>query len=274
MNQAITVFINDKTVRLGTNAFFVKSVVCFINFLMALAKPVQRHIGTQHTYLPPLMVVNMNQISNGQLLRSRTVEIWRRPTTFFFLESGLIPRVYQKVGMGFVHLLAMDGARPFLPSINFVVMTFLGKDIRFENQATTRHVLVKRHHTLQMFLQLIRIVDIVLNDIDIINRSHIHIGEDATNLFVGMQNNTLITLFCFMSHRVARYPVDSTHDDHRHHDQYRHNPYTEPVSKRPCSFSHFAKIVLSTAAKIVNFHEKSKNYWQNKQKSHKCDSFF
>ena len=110
-------------------------------------------------------------------------------------------------------------------------MAFLREDVRLENQATTRHVFVERNDTLQMGLQLIRIVDIVLNHVDIVNRSHIDIGENTTNLFIGMKDNTLIALFCFAGHRIARNPADSTHDDQRHHDQYRHNPHTESVSK-------------------------------------------
>ena len=212
MNQVGSVIVNDKAVRLLLKALFEPFMVFRINAPMPLPKPFQRHVSPQHTHLAALGIVDMRHVGRRQLLRGRSVEIRRSPVTLLVFECSLIPHMLQVVRVVLVHLPAHSPPRCVTPSIDFVVMPLLRIEVWLEYQPATRHILVLSHHPLQMFLQFVRIVNIPLNDIDIVDGSHIHIRQDATDLLVGMQDDTLIARLHLTRHGILGNHVDERHD--------------------------------------------------------------
>ena len=68
MDEVCAVDIYDETVRLVLESLLEAFVVLGIYTLMPQPEPFQRHVGTQHTYLSPLMVMDMSHIGRCQLL--------------------------------------------------------------------------------------------------------------------------------------------------------------------------------------------------------------
>ena len=75
-----------------------------------------------------------------------------------------------------------------------------------------------------MRLQLIRIVDITLNDGHVIDGGHIHIRQHATDLLVFIENDTLIARLSLLDHRIPGNRIDDGRDDDCHHHYHQHNP--------------------------------------------------
>ena len=75
----------------------------------------------------------------------------------------------------------------------------------------------------QMFLKHVGIIQISLDITDIIDGSHIHIRQNATNLLISMQHNALITRFSLTCHRFFGYQIYDDHDHGRHPNQHRHD---------------------------------------------------
>ena len=131
--------------------------------------------------------------------------------------------MYQIVGMFFIHLSAPDDAGRVAPGIDLKAMTFLGIDVGLKDQSATRHIHVLIDHTFQVCLQLVGIIKVALYIDDIINSTHVNIGEYATDLLVGMHNDALIARLGLAGHTVLCNRIDNSHDNSRYDNQHHHD---------------------------------------------------
>ena len=149
MNQIRTVVINNKTIRLLLKIVLVYLMVIIVYAMMAFSEPLQRHIGTQHTYLTSLSVVDMGHVRSCQLVRGSLVEIRGCPIAFIIGEGILIPGMFHKVGMILVHLTTHNHSRIGVsPGIYLKAVTFLWIEVGLEDQSAARHIHVQTDHAL------------------------------------------------------------------------------------------------------------------------------
>ena len=224
MDEVSAVAVDNEAVRLLFEAFLITGMNHGIFLLMAQTEPLQRHIGTQHTDLAALMVADMGEVSGRKLLRGCPVEIRGCPLILGLVESVLIPGMHQEIGMILIHLLTLDHAVRIAPGVDLETVAFMGVEVWLEDQSAARHILIQGNHALQMRLQLIRIVDITLNEGHVINGGHIHIRQHATDLLVFIENDTLIARLSLLDHRIPGNRIDDGHDDDCHHHYHQHNP--------------------------------------------------
>ena len=136
-------------------------------------------------------------------------------------------------------------------------MSLLGIEVRLEDQATTRHIHVLAHHPFQLCLQHVRIVNIALDIADIVDGTHVHIGEHTTDFLVRMEDDALIAGLGLTGHTVFGNGIDNDHDGSEHDQQHPHDPQAQSVCKR--SFLH------NTSAKL-SFIFENKEYFDRKNK--------
>ena len=146
--------------------------------------------------------------------------------------------------MVLVHLFASDHACRVAPGIDLIVMSLLGVEIRFEDQTAARHIHVLADHPLQLSLQLVWTVQIALYIADVVDGTHIHVGEHTTDLLVCVQDDALIARLGLTGHAFPRDCIDDCHNGSEHDQQHHHNPQAQSVCKR--SFLHRHKVLNRT----------------------------
>ena len=189
----------------------------------------------------------MGQVGGGEHLRGCTVEVRGRPVIFRIFKSILVPLMHQEVRMLLVHLAPLDHTCRVAPGIDLEVVAFLRKEVGLEDQTAARHIHILGNHPLQMLLQHIRIMDVALDHVHIINCAHIHVGEHAAYLLIGMKEDAFIARLGLTVHRLLCDQIDHDHDDRGDHDQHRHNPDAQPVCKSP--FLHDHKVLSLSSPK-------------------------
>ena len=190
--EDVAVGVDDEAVRLLFEVLLEALVVLAVYALVALPEPLQRHVGAQHAHRAAGMVVDVDHVCRGELLRGRPVEVGRCPVALAVGEGVLVPCVNQEVGVVLVHLSASYHPRRVAPGIDLEVVASLGIDVRLENQPAARHVGVQAYHPLQVFLQLVGVVDVAFYGVDVVDGSDIDIRQDAANLLVFVANDFLV----------------------------------------------------------------------------------
>ena len=125
-----------------------------------------------------------------------------------------------------VHLSAMNIVGRIAPGINLVATTARRIEIGLEYKSATRHIIILLHHTFKVLLQHIGAIQVALYIIETIDGCHIYIRQHTTNLFVLVQDDTLVTALGLSGQRLSGYTINNSHNYCRHNQQYYHNSKT------------------------------------------------
>ena len=239
VNQVVALLVYNEAVRLLLSALLEAFVILGVYPLVPQSEPFQRHVSSQHAHLAPMMVADVCKVGGGELLRGGSVIIGWGPVAFRLLEGFLVPLVGQEVGVLLVHLPASDHVLWVAPGVYLEIVPAVWIDVWLEDQPAARHIHILSHHTLQMGLQFVGVVDVALYAVDIVYSSHIYVRQHSSYLLVLVEYDAVIARLCLTCHRVFGDVIDCRHDSYRHYYQHYHDSQAKTVSKSLFLVIHF-----------------------------------
>ena len=174
----------------------IVTILSILYQLNLFVQPLYRHVDTKNGYCTILLVVNGEEVRHKRRLMINSVDKGLSPKAFVFVKCLFEPISIQIVEILASQYLLLDGRTITTHSMGAEPPTFPRIVIVDKADATAADTRILLEHTFHDANELVWLVETVFYNRGCIDRCHINIGRDASNLFAFATHQAVADFHC------------------------------------------------------------------------------